>query len=153
MATLCRSLSTAPTSGPTTTAPTTTTAKAAAAELPKPCDVLTAAEVQAATGIVVTATPDSLVTTACDYNAGTNGIITMTVSPVKITTDLANGFLKSSAATYKPVPGVGVVSAVAGPPEGRLVVVTATAGFDVSRAGGNPLSEDQLIKIAKAIVA
>ena len=132
-----------------------TSATAKAAELPKACDVLTAAEVTAATGITVTATPDSAIPTACNYNAGTKGIITMTVSPPKITTELANGFLKfpKPGITYKPVDGVGVVSAVSGPPEGRLIVATATAGFDVARAGGSPLSEEQLVKIAKAIVA
>jgi hypothetical protein len=125
-------------------------------ELPNSCDVLTAAEASAALGITVTAKSDALLPTACVYEDDKGaGVGTLTVEQSATVLKRLDGLVANPppGATFELVPGIGDKAALAGPPEGRALVVQGDFGFDYTRSSGaSPASVEQLTAILQAIV-
>ncbi|MBM4357281.1 MAG: hypothetical protein FJ096_04150 [Deltaproteobacteria bacterium] len=125
-------------------------------ELPSSCDYLTAAEASAALGIAVTAKSDTLLPTACVYeNDKSAEVGYLTVEQSATVSKTLDGLVAypPPGTTFELVPGVGDKAALAGPPEGRALVVAGAFGFDYTRGGaGSPASVDQLKAILQALV-
>ena len=119
------------------------------------CAALTAEEFTAATGIMVTAVKDP--SGACAYrDSKPQDVALLTVGSARLGKAIVSGMLSFPpiGSTYTAVPGVGDDAAVAGPPEGRAMVIDADVFFDLSRGfGASPLPADQLIALLKAVIA
>ncbi len=145
--------STSGTSGGTTAGSTPGGGAQGSSASSDPCEVLTAAEFSTATGMTVTAELDTL-TGGCTYRAGTKSVAELTVKPAQGGAGaiaLLEGFLKNPppGATFEEV-DAGDRAVVAGPPEGRAVVVVGENGYDLT---GSSLTTAQLTALAKAIAA
>jgi hypothetical protein len=126
-------------------------------ELPNPCILLTAEEFTAATGISVTAAVDPLLPSDCRYTeVGKSAVGDLHVDYKAPMLKLLDGLVAypPPGATFVVVAGIGEKAAVAGPPEGRALVVNGEFGFDYARASSaTPASEEQLKALLQAIVA
>ena len=116
---------------------------------------MTAEEFTAATGIAVTTVKDP--SGACAYrDSKLQDVALLTVGSAQLGRALLDAMLTSPppGSTYAAVPGVGIDSAVSGPPEGRGMVIDANLFFDLSRGfGAAPLAADQLVALVKAVIA
>jgi hypothetical protein len=116
-----------------------------------PCEKLTAAAFGEATGKTVTAKLDDL-TNACDYKEKEKSIALLTTLPASGGAGaeaLIKGFLTAPppGATFTEV-DAGDKAVVAGPPEGRMVVIVGDTGYDLT---GSSLTTEQLTALAEAI--
>ena len=140
----------------TTGSSTTASGSATETELPDPCEALTAEEFTSVTGLTATAEVDDFLPTACNYlDADQLAYATLTVGPGTTTEAIIEDFIANPppGATFTEVQ-VGDAATVAGPPEGRALVVADGIGYDFSKSfGGDALPVDQLEALLQAMIA